>query len=1250
MNRIINRKRAGVSTGLGGAFVPSLMFSVATWIATTTGYSASAQSLTGADKCTAGCSALIRGKALDNSSTGRLAVGENTERETIADEGTIPFTISVDGEVVDKSTKDAPATFGTKPSAKPVDRQRKTDLDLDAVDIQVKYDGLDQRTLLNVSTFPIRRAYRAGEKVDFLATANYPAFIQRAELRILDLSVPKTESPVAILPVAVNGPVHWTMPVGGSGEFGYVLRVYDAKGRYDETQMLTLTRSTRGDTPAAQVTAVAPGMAEDNTAVRNIPVRGGAVTIFGRNVPPGYGIVALGDEIPVDAKRAFVAQRILPPGNHTIDVSVKGPSKSGALTFNRDVNIPDNDWFYVALADLTVGRRTGDHDIETVRSGEYDRIYTKGGVSFYLKGKVKGKYLLTAAANVEDGDWRNIFRNVTRRDPKKLLKKVDPDQYYPVYGDDAVAVNDAPTDGKLFVRLEQGDSHVMWGNYKTHITGTEFLRSERSLYGASAVYRSDTVTSSGEHRTQANVYAAQPGTLPQHDEFLATGGSTYFLKRQDIAIGSTTVTVEIRDPITNRVLERRILDDTSDYSINHLQGLVILKKSLQSTTISTDPVRDGTFGGGNVFLIVDYEYTPHSSDVDGYSYGARFEHWLSDSLRVGVTGANDKSDNATQRAIGADFKLRLSSKSFLEGEVAHTDGAGAPSFRSTDGGLSFSNGSGPGPAISGALAWRLRGELDLEDLPLGGLKGTIGGGYEERGAGFAATSFDGAQVGQKRWDAHADLKVTDTVGVKVEHKELRDGAGQIRQDADVSSTWKINDKLQVASGVSYARLLSPLAIAAGKTGYDGSRLDGGVRLEYSPDDDRRVYVFGQGTLGRAGDIDRNDRVGVGGQYQLTEKIGLLGEVSHGTHGVGGLAAVNYDQTADDSHYFGYKLDPERAYSLENTYTLHGADKGTIVAGSRRKVSETVSAYAESDYDLFGRRHSLAQTYGVNYTPDALWTVDAGFQTGSIKDDSIDAASGKQRADFERNVASLSARYHDEERGTDGHIRGEARFEDSQDNSRDINSYFLSGGLGWDVDADWRLLTSFEGVISDSRGDAFIGGDYMEASVGYAYRPVDNDRLNALFKYTYLYDLPGADQVSAVTGTEDGPRQRSHIVSADFTYDLFPWLSVGAKYGLRIGEVAFGDNGNLDWSQSIAHLGIARADLHLIKSWDILLEARALYSPSADTTDYGSVVAAYRHVGDNFKVGLGYNFGRFSDDLRDVTLNDQGLFFNLMGKF
>lgn len=39
-----------------------------------------------------------------------------------------------------------------------------------------------------------------------------------------------------------------------------------------------------------------------------------------------------------------------------------------------------------------------------------------------------------------------------------------------------------------------------------------------------------------------------------------------------------------------------------------------------------------------------------------------------------------------------------------------------------------------------------------------------------------------------------------------------------------------------------------------------------------------------------------------------------------------------------------------------------------------------------------------------------------------------------------------------------------------------------------------------------------------------------------------------------------------------------------------------------------------------------------------------------HLNNNVKLGIGYNSGSFTDDLRGVTQNDEGCFLNLVAKF
>lgn len=1212
----------------------------------------------------------LRGKMLDNSAVKGARLAPNVEQETIGGTGTVPFSISIDGETVVESD-------GTPKKGKPADtassaadQQRRTDVGLSSVDIQVKFDGLDARPILNVSTVPLRRTYNVGEPVRFLATSNYPAFIKRSEIRLFEADDALTAKPADVIPITVNGEANWIMPETEDDKtrFKYILRVYDNQDRYDETLPRSLARTDR-ELPKENekiTDAPAPGMGEDNTGSRNIQVYGGTVTVFGRNVPEGYRVRALNDTIALDQNHSFVMQRILPPGEHDVDVAVLSSLKGSALEFNRQVNIPQNDWFYVGLADLTVAKRTGDANIEAVRPGEYDDVYSKGRLAFYVKGKIKGRYLLTAAADTGEDDIDNLFRNLDKKDPRQLLRRIDPDDYYPVYGDDSTSFEDAPTNGKFYVRLERGDSHVMWSNYKVVIKGTEFIRSERALHGASAVYNSENTTSFGERQTEVNIYAAQPDTLSRRDEFLGTGGSAYFLKRQDITIGSETVTVEYRDRVTEQVLERRTLVYGVDYTFDYLQGVMILMRPLSSSTGTSLPVREDALGGNKVYLIAQYEYTPVIGKVDGYVYGGRAQHWVDERVRVGVTGMNETTGVADQQAYGADIKIRHSEDTFVEAEAARSIGPGFGTSRSTDGGLTLSDVGTTGNRNRAATAVRVRGQAALEDIPGSGMKGKIGGYYEKKEAGFS-TLANQVSVGQRIWGAHADVDVTDDVNLRLVYDYFtedrdyddfydRESGGRTRRKGEATISKEFEKYWKLSFGVSYTKLRSPIARLSGKVGYDGERLDAGVRVQYKPDADHTYYVFGQGTFDRLGGIRRNDRAGVGSKYQLNETIALEGEISYGNTGLSALASITYSPTADDSYYISYRLDPDRAFDIDRIYNLSGDDRGTIIVGARRKLDDTLSAYAENNYDLFGRRNSLTKTYGLIYTPDNIWTIDGGFEAGVIEDNTIDPDTGLERSDFDRKAVSLSVGYKDEERGTNGHIRGEARFEGSDDDTRDRNTYLFASGLSWKTSQDWRFLLKIDTVLSDTDSQgSFRDGDYVEASFGYAYRPVDNDRLNALFKYSWVYDLPGTDQVSAITGNDYGPAQRSHIVSADFTYDLLPWLSVGGKYGYRYGEVRDrlldeDRKSFTDWKKSSAHLGIVRTDLHIVKNWDALLEARILHMSEARTTDYGALVAIYRHVGENLKVGAGYNFGSFSDDLRDLTLDDQGVFLNAIGKF
>lgn len=1132
-----------------------------------------------------------------------------------------PFVITVgDNGVVEKSGRNAP------------------DAAARAVDVKVTFDGLSVEPRLNVSTQPVRSSFEAGDTVRFLATTNYPAFIERGEIIVTAIDDSGRRERAATIPVKPNDTAGWVMPDAGPGRYEYVFRVHDRAGRFDETEPLPLSRTSR-DTRGEEKDASAPGMGEDRTARRNIRIHGGAITVSGEHAPADSAVAVMGERVPVDGDGRFVVQRIVPAGEHTVSVEV--PRANGKSVFiERDVAISASDWFYVGLADLTVGRRFGDAGIENVRDGEFDKIYTRGRLAFYLKGKIRGDYLLTAAADTGEGKLSTLFKGLDEKDARSVLRRLDPDDYYPVYGDGSTFTEDAPTQGKFYVRLERGDSHVMWGNYRTAIGHTTFLANSRALYGAQAQYRSEETTSFGERKTDIMVYAAQPGTLPQREELRGTGGSSFFLKRQDITTGSESVTAEVRDPVTGVVRERRRLVEGKDYDIDYIQGVLILRRPLPSITGTADPVRTSANGGDNVWLVVTYEYTPAAADLDGYAYGGRAERWLGEHVRVGVTGMSETTGLADQQAAGADILLRKSERTWLEAEIATSRGPGFGSTVSTDGGLTSSDETAAGNRNVTALAWRVKGEAALEELTDGSLRGTLGGYYEERQGGFQTLSYN-TSVDERVWGAHADVVVTDRLSVGGRYDERADDNGRREREGQATVTIRPDEGWKIALGLAYTEMANPSVTTPG---YNGERLVAGLRVERAFSDDLTVYGFGQATVLRRGSIRANDRAGLGASWRLSDRITLTGEASYGTTGWGALGTIGYDPDADTRYYVGYRLDPDRAWS-ESGSILDGTDQGTVVAGMRRKLSDELSVFTETNLDMLGRNRSLGQTYGVTYQPTTAWTLTGGFESGQIRDDRI--VNGVKAADFDRFAVSAAATYRNDDEGLSARMRGEFRRERSSDGSRDADTWGGGVKIGWKPDDALTLQAGADVLFSDALGSSIRDGQYAEASIAAAYRPVDNDRFNMLFKYTFLHDLPGPSQVNAA-GDLGGPAQQSHILSADGNYDINRWLTVGAKYGMRLGRSQ--DRVTKIWSDADAHLGILRADIHVVKKWDILFEGRALHLPHSGTTDYGFLAAAYRHVGDNFKLGVGYNFGRFSDDLRDLTLDDHGAFINMVGKF
>jgi hypothetical protein len=214
--------------------------------------------------------------------------------------------------------------------------------------------------------------------------------------------------------------------------------------------------------------------------------------------------------------------------------------------------------------------------------------------------------------------------------------------------------------------------------------------------------------------------------------------------------------------------------------------------------------------------------------------------------------------------------------------------------------------------------------------------------------------------------------------------------------------------------------------------------------------------------------------------------------------------------------------------------------------------------------------------------------------------------------------------------------------------RDQTVWLLRNNLSYAVDPDWRIVAQANLARADNESPSVRVAEFTDLVAGLAFRPTNNERFNALVRLEYYEDKGPVGQVTG-SGQTQSPKQVSSIISADFNFDLSEHLTLGAKYGYRHGKVSLSRDSDT-FVSSNAHLAIIRLDYTVARNWDVLAEARGLWVTEAKDMRLGALGAIYRHLGNNVKIGVGYSWSDFSDDLTDQSYTSHGPFLNLLGKF
>jgi len=312
----------------------------------------------------------------------------------------------------------------------------------------------------------------------------------------------------------------------------------------------------------------------------------------------------------------------------------------------------------------------------------------------------------------------------------------------------------------------------------------------------------------------------------------------------------------------------------------------------------------------------------------------------------------------------------------------------------------------------------------------------------------------------------------------------------------------------------------------------------------------------------------------------------------------------------------------------------------LIAGVKTRLSDSTSVYLEERYQNSDWASGLTHATGISLAPTERLNLGASTDIGTLRDTLTGAETNRRAAGFRIgygfDAVQLSS-------GIE-YRSDEIEQPDLSFSTRE--TWLFRNNFKYQITPDSRLLGKLNHSESVSSIGQFYDGGYTEAVLGYAFRPVRHDRLNALLKYTYFYNVPTTDQIT-LRSTAAEFIQKSNVAAFDLTYDLAPRWSLGGKYAHRRGQMSL-DRENPEFFDNTANLYVLRADFRFEKDWEGMIEGRLLDMPDLRDRRSGAVIVVSRYLNRHFKIGTGYNFTDFSDDLTDLSFDHRGVFVSLTG--
>ncbi len=859
------------------------------------------------------------------------------------------------------------------------------------------------------------------------------------------------------------------------------------------------------------------------------------------------------------------------------------------------------------LAKNLVPANEGDLFEREIRRASSEFGNGKGSVgaraAFFLKGKILGEYLLTAAADSEKDTSGRLF------------KDIDPNTFYPVYGDSSLRGNDAQSSGRLFVRIDKDRSYLLYGDYTSSTTSEILQLGNFSRAATGLKWHFEDASNSRNF----NTFASYDNLTQVVDEIPGRGISGPYSVSNPNGVGGTErVEIIVRDRNQSSVILRSTsLVRQSDYEFEPFSGKILFKSAIPSVDENFNPVS----------IRISYEV-----EQGGPKYwvgGFNAEWQLSPGLRLGAAYAHDANPNQRYSLGSLGLKAQIASGWRLTAEAAFTDGT-------------------PGGVLGDKSGQAQRLVLDVEES---GITAQIkwlhsNAGYDNPSSGFSADrsefsakaryalnpqsalraeisrSSDGTTDAQREAALlEYERTLSPAWGLKIGARHAKDTTGTAPSAINLGSSSGIcsnfsgyNGGFGVASGNGITDSLcnngtrfavAPGSLAAANPNVNSDSIY--ARLSYQPpaidaqgkSTPSRWSLFGEAEV----DVQDSDkrRFGAGVNYQWSERTKLYArweDISSvtGLNGLAGsslahqralTAGVSSDYAENAQVYNEYRLNS--AISGKQAENAIGLRNGFLIApGLKLSTSaELIKVFAGTGSD------ATALGAGLDYTASPLWK-----------------ASG--------------------------------RLEWRQDNS--AQNWLSTAKVSRQLNDAWTLLA--QNYLSITNNRAGVGSKQEDRFIiGAAYRPIETNEYNMLTRYEHRNErdsLPASTQ----------PKRIVNIVSVHGDWHPKRVWHVNGRFAVKNVNETFVAGSNTVNDAFSAWLVAARVMYDLNERWSVGGMASVLrQTQGGKALQYGYGLEAGYAVTTNLWFNVGYTWRGLNDkDLQASEYRNRGIFMGLRLKF